>query len=1101
MSLITILLQEIPFLIFPSSWIGWLGLFAWLGLIAFLGWRWHQGQKTWGRTQSLLLMILLIFAPFAAFFLGIRLPVGNALPLPEMTLEPVGPALMLFGMLPWVLAAGLIGSIPAAILALIGGVILALWDTHLIYTPLEWMFIAVLFSSALSQRYRTPIYRALRHPSFSALVLSLFYPFLFTFDVLLLSSGTLVVRLDYALTHLWGSTLALAIPLILAGVIAEFAKIAFPHSWSGQPPWTPSPSERSLETRLFYNLVPLALGLIIVLIVGDWIVAGNAAREMLRARMEGIAQTATEGIPSFLDVGQSLIMQFATDPDLDLSDSGRLSEFLDHRVHTIPYFRQLFILDRAEEFIAGYPSEQFDQDIYLAPEEQAGIRLALNGVAVQVYPIPPFEDEISARLSFIAAIPGSEFVLMGRTDLGSNPYAKPILASLISMAAIGGEGYLLDETNRILYHPDINHLMLLYPVENTDQVDYYDDTAPDGTRQLIYFQPALGRPWSVVLTIPAQNAQQMALNIAAPLVIMIIVLAGIAFVLLRIGLRLVTASLHDLSIEADRISQGKLDHALAVDGDDEVAQLRRAFEQMRTRLKARLDELNRLLLVSQGVASSLEMEDAVQPILESALVTGACSARVVLVPAVVPETDVNRETTSRFGMGSETQEFNYLDEQILHLMRDQDRIVLTNPARTPLLSFSQGLARPGSLLAMALRHENLYYGTLWVAYDSPHSFIDEEIRFLTTLAGQAALAAANARLFMTAEVGRQRLAAILASTPDPVLVTDYRDYILLVNPAAWQVFGLGMETGVGKPVEEVIQQQNLQQLLRASAEEPGSAEITLPDGRIYLATASSILAEGQRIGRVCVLRDITYFKELDALKSEFVSTVSHDLRSPLTLMRGYATMLEMVGDLNEQQMGYVRKIVVGVESMSRLVNNLLDLGRIEADIGLNLEMVPVQDIIERVIEALSLQANQKRIQLQIEIPQQTTPLVEADQALLQQALHNLVENAIKYTPTNGKVLVSVRGQQNRMVFEVRDSGIGISPVDLPRLFEKFYRSASREAKKESGTGLGLAIVKSIAERHGGDVGVDSHLGKGSTFSLTIPLRQPKKGNVALPDSM
>jgi signal transduction histidine kinase len=147
------------------------------------------------------------------------------------------------------------------------------------------------------------------------------------------------------------------------------------------------------------------------------------------------------------------------------------------------------------------------------------------------------------------------------------------------------------------------------------------------------------------------------------------------------------------------------------------------------------------------------------------------------------------------------------------------------------------------------------------------------------------------------------------------------------------------------------------------------------------ASATSVLAEGQRMGRVCVLRDVTHFKELDALKSDFVSTVSHDLRSPLTLMRGYATMLEMVGELNEQQTGYVRKIVSGVESMSRMVNNLLDLGRIEAGVGLQVEMISVHDVIERVVGALQLQAAQKRIQLTYEIPTQTIPLIEADQAL------------------------------------------------------------------------------------------------------------------------
>jgi signal transduction histidine kinase len=250
------------------------------------------------------------------------------------------------------------------------------------------------------------------------------------------------------------------------------------------------------------------------------------------------------------------------------------------------------------------------------------------------------------------------------------------------------------------------------------------------------------------------------------------------------------------------------------------------------------------------------------------------------------------------------------------------------------------------------------------------------------------------------------------------------------------------------------------------------------------------VAEGQHVGRICVLRDITHFKELDTLKSDFVSTVSHDLRSPLTLMRGYAAMLEMVGDLNEQQVNYVRKIVGGVESMTRLVNNLLDLGRLEVGLGLQAETISVHDMLERVVTSLQSQAVQRHIQLATEIPAATPPLVEADQALLQQALFNLVENAIKYTRSDGKVTIRAVSRQDRMVFEVRDNGIGISPMDQTRLFEKFYRGAQQSAKDQRGTGLGLAIVKSVAERHGGQVWVESQLGKGSTFYLAIPLRQP-----------
>jgi len=228
------------------------------------------------------------------------------------------------------------------------------------------------------------------------------------------------------------------------------------------------------------------------------------------------------------------------------------------------------------------------------------------------------------------------------------------------------------------------------------------------------------------------------------------------------------------------------------------------------------------------------------------------------------------------------------------------------------------------------------------------------------------------------------------------------------------------------------------------------------------------------------------------LKSEFVSTVSHDLRSPLTLMRGYATMLEMAGSLNDQQKNYAKMIVHGVDNMAKLVNNLLDLGRIDFGVGLQVESSPVLDVLERVTGSLQMQAKEKQISLGVEIPKDMPNVIQADQALLHQALYNLVENALKYTPEGGEVTVHLQTSASALTFAVQDSGIGIPKSDMPRLFEKFYRGTNREALAERGTGLGLAIVQSIAERHGGKVWVESELGKGSIFYLQIPVTQPKE---------
>ena len=286
------------------------------------------------------------------------------------------------------------------------------------------------------------------------------------------------------------------------------------------------------------------------------------------------------------------------------------------------------------------------------------------------------------------------------------------------------------------------------------------------------------------------------------------------------------------------------------------------------------------------------------------------------------------------------------------------------------------------MIAIALRHENRYYGALWAAYNKQRVFTEADVRFISTLASQAALAVTNIRLFLTVEVSRRQLEAILNSTPDPVLVTDASNRLILANPAAGQVFGVTIRQGERPGFEQTFQVKALNDLLQSSSSERRSAEVSMPDGKTYLAMASPMTAEGRTIGRVCILRDVTQLKEIDTLKSDFVSTVSHDLRSPLTLIRGYASMLEMAGELNEQQKNYAKMIVQGVDNMAKLVNNLLDLGRIDFGVGLQVESIPVLDILERVTSSFQLQATQKKISLGVEIPKDMPNAIEADQALI-----------------------------------------------------------------------------------------------------------------------
>ncbi len=1080
----------------PNDWMAWLG---WVVLLGVLGWgvfHFREQNRPWGKKEWAYLGALVLATLVTSLFVGVRLSPGAALPPPGRPEEPRGPVLMFLAALPWMLSGGFLGILPAVGLGLLSGLIAGFTDTHTLFTPLEIGALALLFTLAIRQRYRTLVFQILRYPLISAGLVGLLYAPLFLACIAFeIPEASLVVRFDYALTHLPASTLAVGGEMILGGALAQIVSIIFPYRWGRRDTLVASPAEISLELRFFYGIGPLVLLLLMSLMVGDWIVAGNAAQNMLRDRLSNTAEMAAESIPSFLESGQNLILKMSSDPQLLATPANQLPEYLHRELTSAPFFRQLYLVDKTGSPVGGYPEGEFNR-LQTSAEEREGIQLALKGVSVQTYTTPPSSGGITAQVSFISAIKNAQGeiggVLIGRSDLATNPFTKPVIEAFEKMEDQGETGIIVDESGRILYHPISSWLMSTYRGRTATVADFFDETASDGTRNLVYYEPTLGESWAIVLTIPAQRAQQIALNIAIPLLLMILFIAILVYVSLRLGLRVVSGSLLALAGEAGRIAQGQLDHSLAVRGVDEVGQLSQAFEHMRVGLKARLEELDRLLLVSQGVASSLEFEDAVQPILRALFTGDVCSARVVL--AIGEDEETVPGESPRFGVGNPRRNYAYLDDQILQLCQTHEHLVLPNLTRGKGLNFQPGVEKPGAILAVPLHHETQYYGALWVAYDHPRTFSEEEVSFITTLAAEAGLAAANGRLFAKAEIGRQRLEAILASTPDPVLVTDEQGRLFLTNPAAMQIPGLLNGPVKGSPIDEVIDRKDLLDLLHAPGEEQPSRELTLSNGRVYYASVSSVAAGGQGVGKVCILRDITHFKEADSLKSDFVATVSHDLRSPLALMRGYATMLQMVGDLNDQQKGYVRKIITGVESMSRLVNNLLDLGRIETGVGLQVENVAVVDVIERVIGSLQMPAAQKSIQLKQVFPEDPVPVVEADQALLQQALYNLVENGIKYTPMGGEVVIQVQSRPESILFDVCDTGIGIAPLDQPRLFEKFYRSGQKEGSQQRGSGLGLAIVKSIAERHHGRIWLESYLGRGSTFHLEIPIHQDAQGD-------
>lgn len=399
-----------------------------------------------------------------------------------------------------------------------------------------------------------------------------------------------------------------------------------------------------------------------------------------------------------------------------------------------------------------------------------------------------------------------------------------------------------------------------------------------------------------------------------------------------------------------------------------------------------------------------------------------------------------------------------------------------------------------SLIYIPLKVKNRVIGVLGVDNRRRNrQFTKHQVRLLTVLAGYAAIAMENARLFAQVESERTKLATLLAGTEEPVLVTTGRDdRVVLANAAARQAFSLGATVVEGHPLAQLIANEKLVSFV-TNAPETGSAqksEIPLNDGRTLYATLTPIPG----VGRAVIMQDITHLKELDHMKTEFVSTVSHDLRSPLTSILGYTQMLKSVGPLNESQDTFIERIMRGVNQITELIDDLLDIGRIEA--GLDMQMVPcdMPAIVEDVVEQFKDTANGKSQKLVYHSSTETARVLGND-LRLRQIISNLAGNAIKYTPDGGEIHLTVRLEDSTVLLSVEDNGIGIPPTDLPFIFDKFYRVDNDETSDIEGTGLGLAICKSVVEKHGGRIWAESVQSKGSIFYVALPaLVKPDSSN-------
>ena len=423
----------------------------------------------------------------------------------------------------------------------------------------------------------------------------------------------------------------------------------------------------------------------------------------------------------------------------------------------------------------------------------------------------------------------------------------------------------------------------------------------------------------------------------------------------------------------------------------------------------------------------------------------------------------------------------------------------------------------GQVVGLPLLFENELLGIIFL-FRTEYAFTEMDWEFLQGFADQAAVAVRNARLYQQLETERSRMAAIIENSADGILILDVDRRVVVMNQALAAMVGLTADEARGLPCNEVLPLQNVvgEDLCRTDVElqtlgetgarcegdlvRPGGSKVTLS------ITYTPLVAEesGQLVNIIVSLHDITRFREEEEMKSTFTSIISHELKTPVALIKGYAQTLarpDADWDADVVRNG-LQVIEEESDRLEALINNLLDVSRIQAS-GLHLDYadVDVEALARKVADAYRTQTDAHQIQL--DFPHQM-PLIWADEERIRQVLTNLVSNALKYSPEGGLIRIGGwadrqldEADTDRVVLYIADQGIGIPESELPHVFDRFYRVDSSLRRNTAGAGLGLFLAKAIVEAHGGHIWVRSKSGHGTTFFVALPAGEEMSGQEAV----
>ncbi len=734
-------------------------------------------------------------------------------------------------------------------------------------------------------------------------------------------------------------------------------------------------------------------------------------------------------IDNFLQTGQIFLEGFSKNLVLSSNNESQFLQLKDF-LSPFPFFSQLNIIDSAGITVTGFPQNKIGQQTIIG-EKDTKNQLA-SGKQITLIP-NAYPNNPSLLLFIIKISSGNSEVpmyLLGESDLRANPLNTGLMT-------ITNQLNLRNVTVEIL-DSQLGEIISFRDSSLAQEKNKSD---------LIITRNVALTNWQIKFIYPEKLLTLDAVYASLPIALLLILL----YIILVFTILKHNGILSIIKIETKGLSPK---------GNDWGKRIQDYKESL---IKtASLDEIAHLLL------NYSEMDKV-------------ASARIIFI-----ETPFSEKGKQYFiiGQGNKSDNYAYLDNQIIEQVNLDQSLNIPDLHRSHQVHLKQGKDYPLAIFTYPIKHGKTFYGVLWFGYENPHQVSEQESAFiqeLISISKNQIILLINNNIYRS--ISRNQHAA-LEDLQSPVILLDINDQILYSNNAA-EVLIRNVKNSVGEKIQDLIKESALMEIFLKNSF-PGENEFESIDGKSYLIHSSKLQTIGDDLVKIYTFFETTREKQTTTDLSEYSALLSHDLRSPMTIIKGYTTMLPIMGQLNDQQREYVEKIIFSVDEMTNLIKNLLNTERLKMGVNLFKQETDLIKLLNKEIDALHPLAVQKRIEVIRDFKDISKEIVVVDPILIEQAIYNLIDNAIRFTPIQGKVTIGLGHVDNMVEINVEDTGCGIAAVDIPHIFEKFYRVKISSVYNQAGSGIGLALVKSIVEKHNGDVGAISNLGKGSTFYIRIP---------------